>query len=87
MTSTLTFKTAVGFTALMALLTIRPSAAWEVKAAEPQAHLTKKEVNALIATAKTPEEHLRLAQYFTREADRLDAEFQGTREAGRRISQ
>ncbi len=74
MIGTLTFKTAVGFTALMALLTILPGSAVQLKATELQAHLTKKEVEKLTATAKTPEEHLRLSQYFTREADRLDAE-------------
>lgn len=36
--------------------------------------MTSKEAKALIATAKTPEDHAKLAQYFTAEADRLETD-------------
>jgi hypothetical protein len=36
--------------------------------------LTAKEAKALIATAKTSKEHLKLAQYFSQQADRSEAE-------------
>jgi hypothetical protein len=36
--------------------------------------LSKKEVRALVANAKTPEDHLKLAQHFEAEAARMDAE-------------
>ena len=36
--------------------------------------LSKKEVRRLTATAETREDHLKLARYYTSEADRLDAE-------------
>ncbi len=36
--------------------------------------LTKKEVKVLIASAKTSEDHMKLAQYFKTEADGLEAE-------------
>lgn len=41
---------------------------------ESNARLTKKEVKALVATAKTPEDHMKLARHFKQEADRLEAE-------------
>lgn len=71
---TMTFKSAVGFTALLALFTILPGAASQVKAAESQVQLTKKQVKALAATAMTSEDHMQLSRYFSREADRLEAE-------------
>ena len=74
MNSTLTFKTAVAFTALMALFTILPGAATQLTAAESQAQLTRKEVKTLVATARTSEDHMKLVRYFNREADQLDAE-------------
>ena len=41
----------------------------------PQPHqLTRNAVKKLTATAKSPEDHLRLAQYYTAKADTLDAE-------------
>lgn len=38
---------------------------------------TNKRVKALIAGAKAPEDHLKLAAYFNQEADRLDADAKG----------
>lgn len=45
----------------------------DTNGAQPK-HLSKKEVVALITTAKSPEDHLQLARYYKAEADRLDAE-------------
>ena len=45
----------------------------DASAAQPK-QLSKKEVVALIATAKSPEDHSRLAQYYKAEADRLEVE-------------
>ncbi len=42
-------------------------------AAESPDHLSKKELKALIAGAKTPEDHLNLAEYYRAEAARLIA--------------
>lgn len=36
--------------------------------------LTAKEAKALIETAKTPKEHLKLAQYFSQQADQFEAD-------------
>ena len=38
---------------------------------------TKKQVKALVAGAKTPEDHMKLAAYFNQEADRLEADAKG----------
>jgi hypothetical protein len=38
------------------------------------APLTKQQVKALIKTAKTPEDHMKLARYYWYEADRLKSE-------------
>lgn len=38
---------------------------------------TKKQVKALVSSAKTPEDHLKLAAYFSQEADRLEADAKG----------
>ena len=43
-------------------------------AAEPTPGLSKSEVKELIGKASTPEDHSRLAAYFTQKADSLDAE-------------
>jgi hypothetical protein len=45
----------------------------DARAAQPK-QLTKKEVVALITTAKSPEDHMRLARYYKAEADRLEVE-------------
>lgn len=42
--------------------------------ARVQSITTKKQVKALIASAKTSEDHRRLAVYFNQEADRLEAD-------------
>ena len=55
------------------LLTIFLGVAPQANGAEAK-RLSKKEVNALIATAKTPADHLRLARHYKGEADRYDAE-------------
>lgn len=38
---------------------------------------TNKQVKVLIASAKTPQDHLKLAAYFNQEADRLEANAKG----------
>jgi len=45
-----------------------------MNAAQPKVNLTKKEVKVLIETAKTPEDHLKLAQYYDQRAEDLLAE-------------
>lgn len=45
----------------------------DVRAAQPK-HLSKKEVMALITSAKSPEDHQQLARYYRSEGDRLEAE-------------
>src|ERR1039457_5738919 len=45
----------------------------DARAAQPK-QLTKKEVVALITTAKSPEDHMQLARYYKAEADRLEVE-------------
>lgn len=42
--------------------------------AAEEVQLSKKQVKDLVSTAKTPEDHLKLAAYFNQEADRLEAE-------------
>jgi hypothetical protein len=42
--------------------------------AERRPSLSKKEVKALIASAKTKEDHLKLADYYKAETERLEAE-------------
>ena len=43
-------------------------------AAQANGTLTNKEVMQLTASAKTPEEHMRLARHFQAKADKLEAE-------------
>ena len=62
------------FIALTVLFTILLGVAPDLKAAQPEAQLTKKEVKALVASAKTPEEHMKLVRHFNQKADRLEAE-------------
>ena len=45
-----------------------------VRAVEPKAALTSKELKAAIASAKTPDERYRIAAYFTNQAERMLAE-------------
>ena len=42
--------------------------------AQVQSAATNKHIRALVASAKTAEDHLELAAYFNQEADRLDAD-------------
>ena len=42
-------------------------------AAQPNPVISKKEVKALIQTAKTPEDHMKLARYYHYEANQLQA--------------
>jgi hypothetical protein len=65
------------FWAVIALIvfTILFGIAPQMKAAEQT--LTAKQAKALVATAKTPEDHMKLATYFNSEADRLEAEATG----------
>lgn len=42
--------------------------------AQPAAGLTQKEARQLTLSAKTPQDHVKLAQYYRLEADKLDAE-------------
>ena len=48
--------------------------------ARVQSAITNKKVKALIASAKTPEDHMRLAAYFNQEADRMEADAKGHEE-------
>ena len=64
--------TSVALIALAAALLVTVTVQ-DANAAQPK-HLSKKEVVALIATAKSPADHLKLAQHYKAEADRLEAE-------------
>jgi hypothetical protein len=46
----------------------------QTNAAESTARLTKKEVKALVANAKAPDDHMKLARHFKQEAERLEAD-------------
>lgn len=46
----------------------------QTNSGESNDRLTKKEVKALVATAKTPEDHMKLARHFRQQADALEAE-------------
>lgn len=48
--------------------------------ARVQSAITNKRVRALVASAKTPEDHMRLASYFNQEADRMEADAKGHEE-------
>jgi hypothetical protein len=52
------------------------------RGAEPTPPLTKQEVKALIKTAKTPEDHMKLARYYWYEADKLKSEAKDHEEMG-----
>ena len=67
--------------ALITLAAVLLVTVQDASAARPK-QLSKKEVVALIATAKSPEDHSRLAQYYKAEADRLEVEAQGSRRTG-----
>jgi hypothetical protein len=48
--------------------------------ARVQSAVTSKRVKTLVASAKTPEDHMRLAAYFNQEADRMEADAKGHEE-------
>ena len=69
----------IGMAVLSAMLVLfvaasRPSWASDPHQMKNGPTLTAKEAKALIATAKTAKEHLKLAQYFNQQADRYEAE-------------
>lgn len=66
-------RTAVAFASLTVFLGTLGVLA-QTPGAESSGRLTKKDVKALVATAKTPEDHMKLARYFRQEADRLEAD-------------
>lgn len=74
MNNSTTSKRRWTFIALTACFTILMGAAPQSKAVQPEAQLTKKEVKALVASAKTTGEHMKLVEYFNQKADRLEAE-------------
>ena len=47
--------------------------------------MTAKEAKALLATAKTPKEHLKLARYYKEEADQFEADAKDHRENDRSL--
>ena len=61
------------FSAVLSLAVILLSFIPRSFAAEGEKGLSKKEVKALIATAKTPAEHRRIASYYREQAARLTA--------------
>ncbi len=67
----MSFKIGIA-TLAVAILALASSA----RAAEPAILMSKRELKALLASAKTPEEHMRLAAYYRAEAERLKAKQQ-----------
>ncbi len=59
--------------AVVALAALVISSVSTAQAAESK-HLSKKQVKTLVATAKSPADHLQLARYYSAEADRLEVE-------------
>ena len=59
--------------AALAVVTLALVLAPVVRAGEPPARMCKKQLKALIASAKTPEDHMKLAAYYRGEAERLQA--------------
>ena len=51
-------------------------------ASDANAPLTKQEVKTLIKTAKTPEDHMKLARYYSYEAGKLKSEAKDHQEMG-----
>jgi DNA-binding transcriptional regulator GbsR (MarR family) len=74
MNKTTTHKRTWTFAALIAFFAVLIGMAQPSKATQPQVQLTKKEVKALSAGAKTPEDHMKVAAYFNQKADQLEAE-------------
>ena len=74
MTNTTKWKSTRAAVAVAALFTLFLGVTPHMNAAESKVRLTKKEVKTLVATAKTPADHMKLARYFNQEADQLEAE-------------
>ncbi|MGD0775936.1 MAG: hypothetical protein ABSC05_24225 [Candidatus Solibacter sp.] len=74
MTNTTPWKSTWAAVAVAALFTLFLGVTPHMNAADSKVRLTKKEVKTLVATAKTPEDHMKLARYFNQEADQLEAE-------------
>ena len=62
------------FVAVLSLAVVLVSFIPQSFAADSEKSLSKKEVKALIATAKTPAEHRRIANYYRQQAARLTAD-------------
>jgi hypothetical protein len=75
MFTSITRKPGWAAVALIALLGLFLGTVRDARAAEPK-KMSKKQVTELIATAKSPAEHMQLAGYYKAEADKLDAEAQ-----------
>ena len=61
-------------TVLSVVVTMLFAVSMPLRAARPDGLLSKKELKPLIANAKTPEDHQKLARHFSVKADRLEAE-------------
>lgn len=59
---------------IVALALITLALAPLVRAAEPAARMSKKQLRALITNARTPEDHMKLVGYYRNEAERLKAQ-------------
>ncbi len=60
-------------TALMLATALAPGGLYRVRAAEaPQ--ISRDQLKELISTARTPDDHEKIARYYRAEADRLEAE-------------
>ena len=74
MSKTTTHRRTGTSAALIAFFAVLIGMAQPSMATQPQVQITKKEVKALIAGAKTPEDHMKLVAYFNQKADQLEAE-------------
>lgn len=63
-----------GLTAALVMVSILTVAAGTAAAVEPKGALKPKEVKALVANAKSPADHLKLARHFTAMAEKHEAE-------------
>ena len=63
-----------GLTAALVMVSLLTVAAGTAAAVEPKGALKPKEVKALVANAKSPVDHLRLARHFTAMAEKHEAE-------------
>ena len=70
----LNWKRAIASSMVLAALIV--VSAGQAPAVEPKGELKSKEVKALVANAKTPADHLKLARHYTAMAAKHDAEAQ-----------